>query len=220
MEKLTDGYREQGQRKLLVKTLIEKGIQDEAVLNAIGKVPRHLFTFHSAFSARAYEDSALPIGDGQTISQPYTVAYQTQLLQLNKKDKVLEIGTGSGYQAAVLSLIALKVFSIERQKNLFQKAKPLLMNLGFTNIHCTYGDGFEGLPNFAPFDKILVTAAAPYTPDKLLSQLRMGGSLVIPVGEKISLMKRITKVSETNWKEEVFDSFTFVPMLKGKANGK
>lgn len=214
---LQDDYIHQGQRKLLVKTVKEKGIADPLVLAAIGKIPRHLFTFHSAFSERSYEDVALPIGDGQTISQPYTVAYQTQLLQLTKRDKVLEIGTGSGYQAAVLSQIALKVFSIERQKNLFDKAKLLLANLGYRNTQCFFGDGYEGLPGYAPFDKILVTAAAPQMPVKLLEQLRTGGCLVIPVGEKIQQMKRITKISEREWDEEIFETFTFVPMLKGKA---
>lgn len=212
-----DDYIHQGKRKLLVKTITQKGIADKKVLAAIGSIPRHLFTFHSAFSARAYEDVALPIGDGQTISQPYTVAYQTQLLQLSKRDKVLEIGTGSGYQAAVLSCIALKVFSIERQKNLHEKSKQLLAELGYRNIQCFYGDGYEGLPNYAPFDKILVTAAAPKMPTKLLEQLRMGGCLVIPVGEKVQQMKRITKISEREWEEELFETFTFVPMLKGKA---
>lgn len=183
----------------------------------MNRVPRHLFAFDSAFIQRAYEDNAFPIGDGQTISQPFTVAYQTQMLEVKKGEKILEIGTGSGYQAAILSEMGARVFTIERVKNLFEKTKLLLENLDYRSIKCFYGDGFDGLPAFAPFDKVLVTAAAPFVPEKLLAQLRNGGMLVIPLGEgDTQVMKRYTKISPAEIKEEAFDAFRFVPMLPGK----
>ncbi len=183
----------------------------------MNKVPRHLFAFDSAFTQRAYEDNAFPIGEGQTISQPFTVAYQSQMLEVNKGDKVLEIGTGSGYQAAILIEMGARVFTIERVKNLYEKTIHLLDTLGYRAIKCFYGDGFEGLPSFAPFDKILVTAAAPFVPEKLLQQLKLGGMLVVPIGEgDLQMMKRYTKLSSDEIKEEGFDAFRFVPMLPGK----
>jgi protein-L-isoaspartate(D-aspartate) O-methyltransferase len=209
--------RHQGLRRRLTEILRAKGITDVNVLIAIGKVPRHLFAFDSAFIQRAYEDNAFPIGEGQTISQPFTVAYQSQMLELRKGEKVLEIGTGSGYQAAVLTELGGRVFTIERVKSLYEKTKKLLDDLNYKSIKCFYGDGFEGLPAFAPFDKILVTAAAPFVPEKLLQQLKDGGMLVIPVGEgDTQLMKRYTKLSADEIKEEAFDAFRFVPMLPGK----
>jgi len=210
-----DTYRHKGLRKQLVDSVARRGITDKAVLDALNKVPRHLY-FDTAFLERAYEDKAFPIGEGQTISQPYTVAYQTSLLQLKKGDKVLEVGTGSGYQASVLSEIGVKVYTIERQKKLFDKVKVLLNELGYSGIKVFYGDGFAGLPLFAPFDKIIVTAAAPEIPKALLEQLKVGGILVIPVGENVQQMKRITKTAKDGYQEEVFADFQFVPMLQGK----
>lgn len=214
---LTDTYRHKGMRKKLVAAIREKGIHDEAALNAMEMVPRHLFAFESAFIERAYEDTAFPIGEGQTISQPYTVAYQTQLLEVEKGDKILEVGTGSGYQACILAEMGARVFTIERMKKLYQKTKALLPALGYGQVKCFFGDGYEGLPAFAPFDKILVTAAAPALPEKLIPQLKNGGILVIPEGGgHMQLMKRYTKISTAEIKEEVFDTFKFVPLLPGK----
>lgn len=201
----------------MAQGLKQKGITDENVLNAFASVPRHLFAFDSALIGRAYDDNAFPIAEGQTISQPFTVAYQTQMLEVKKGERILEIGTGSGYQAAILDELGARVFTIERVKKLFDLTKSLLPQLGYPTVKCFYGDGFQGLPAFAPFDKILVTAAAPFVPDDLLKQLKTGGILVIPVGEgDTQLMKRFTKISESEIKEEVFDAFRFVPMLPGK----
>jgi protein-L-isoaspartate(D-aspartate) O-methyltransferase len=203
----------------MAQGLKQKGITDENVLKAVTAVPRHLFAFDSALIERAYDDNAFPIAEGQTISQPFTVAYQTQMLEVKKGEKILEIGTGSGYQAAMLDELGARVFTIERVKKLFDLTKSLLPQLGYPTVKCFYGDGFQGLPAFAPFDKILVTAAAPFVPDDLLTQLKTGGILVIPVGEgDTQLMKRFTKISESEIKEEVFDAFRFVPMLPGKKN--
>lgn len=214
---LTDTFRHKGMRKKMVEVVKAKGIHDEEVLRAMEVVPRHLFAFESAFIERAYEDSAFPIGEGQTISQPYTVAYQTQLLELKKGDKILEVGTGSGYQACMLAEIKARVFTIERMKKLYEKTKALIPSLGYAQVKCFYGDGYEGLSSFAPFDKILVTAAAPFVPEKLLAQLKAGGMLVIPVGSgDMQMMKRFTKISNDEIKEEVFDTFKFVPLLPGK----
>jgi len=213
---ILDTYRHKGLRKQLVDAVAKRGISDKAVLEAMSKVPRHLFFFDTAFLERAYEDNAFPIGEGQTISQPYTVAYQTALLQIKKGDKVLEVGTGSGYQASILAETGAKVYSIERQKKLYEKTKKLLAEVGYTSIKTFYGDGYAGLPLFAPFDKILVTAAAPEIPKMLLQQLKTGGVLVIPVGENVQQMKRITKKGENEYQEEIFDNFQFVPMLQGK----
>ncbi len=214
-----DTYRHKGLRKELRVQIQGKGISDRNVLNAIETVPRHLFfgndtIFHET---QAYEDKAFPIGEGQTISQPYTVAYQSQLLEVNPKQKVLEIGTGSGYQAAVLATLGAKVYSIERHRKLYEKTKDLLTKLGYHNVKCYFGDGFEGLPTYAPFDKIIITAAVPEHPKKLLRQLAVGGQMVIPFEvETKCIMLRITKEGENQYSTEEFDEFSFVPMLKGK----
>lgn len=214
MRKFEDTYQHKGLRKKLVNTLQEKGITDENVLKAIENIPRHFF-LDSAFDKMAYEDRAFPIAQGQTISQPYTVAYQTQLLQIKPFDKVLEVGTGSAYQASVLAEMKANVFTIERQKKLYEQ--HLHFKTKYHNIKFFYGDGFVGLPTFAPFDKIIVTAAAPHIPEALKTQLKIGGILVIPVDEgDIQRMTRITKMAGNDFKEEVFDRFSFVPMLTGK----
>jgi protein-L-isoaspartate(D-aspartate) O-methyltransferase len=214
---MIDSYKHQGLRKLLVETIREKGITDHNVLEAIGKVPRHFF-FDSSFLKFAYEDNAFPIGSGQTISQPYTVAFQTQLLQISRGQKVLEIGTGSGYQACILAEMGAKVFSIERQKALFDKAVQFLPTLGY-RIKLFYGDGYKGLPAYAPFDKIIVTAAAPYVPDALIGQLKPGGILVIPVGAgDVQDMTTITRISEKEFKKREHGKFRFVPLLEDKAS--
>ena len=179
-------------------------------------MPRHFF-FDSSFLEYAYEDQPFPIGAGQTISQPFTVAFQTSLLSLSKGDKVLEIGTGSGYQACILAELGAKVFSIERQKTLFEKTRSLLAEMGYQRIKLFYGDGYKGLPSFAPFDKVLVTAAAPYIPEPLIRQLKPGGILVIPVGDDIQIMTTIHKISETETRKEEHGNFRFVPMLEDKA---
>ncbi len=216
MSKYIDSYQHKGLRKKLVDLLIEKGITDEAVLAAINAIPRHFF-LDSAFDKIAYEDRAFPIGEGQTISQPYTVAYQTQLLQIKKMDKVLEIGTGSIYQATVLAEIGARVYTIERQKKLFEAQKNYFFKSKYPNIKFYFGDGFEGLPTFAPFDKVIITAAAPFIPPKLVEQLKVGGMMVIPVDEgDAQRMLRLTKQSDGSMKEESFEQFSFVPMLTGK----
>lgn len=206
--------RHQGMRKNLVKEIKEKGISDEAVLAAIGKVPRHLF-MDNAFLEFAYQDKAFPIGSGQTISQPYTVAYQSQLLLLNKGEKVLEIGTGSGYQTAVLCELDAKVYSIERHKELFDKTKGLLSGLNYS-AKLFFGDGFKGLPAFAPFDKIIITCGAPEIPDALLKQLKVGGIMVVPIGVDNQIMYTILKKSETEFEKIELSKFRFVPMLEHK----
>ena len=213
-----DTYRHKGLRKKLMDVLREKGITDEAVLNAMNNIPRHSF-MDSAFDNIAYEDRAFPISDGQTISQPYTVAYQTQLLQIKRNEKVLEIGTGSIYQATVLAELGAKVFTIERQKNLFDKTKQYIFKSKYHNLKFFYGDGFEGLPTYAPFDKIIITAAAPFIPPKLIQQLKPDGFMVIPVDEGLQQrMLRLTKNTDGTYSEELFENFSFVPMLIGKAN--
>ncbi len=212
-----DTLRHQGMRKRLVDGLKIKGIKDSAVLEAIGTVPRHLF-MESMFINFAYKDQAFPIGAGQTISQPYTVAFQTQLLEIKKNDKVLEVGTGSGYQAAVLLEMGAKVFTIERQKELFAKVQHFLPEIGYTPAFF-FGDGYKGLPDFAPFDKIIVTAGAPSVPEDLTGQLKIGGRMVIPVGnDRQQVMKVIIRISETEFKTEKHGNFVFVPLLKGTVN--
>jgi len=214
---MVDSYRHKGMRKRLIDSIRKKGIVDERVLEAMNKIPRHVF-LDSSFLEYAYDDKPFPIGSGQTISQPYTVAKQTELLDVKKGQKVLEIGSGSGYQACVLEEIGAKVFSIERQKKLFVKTKEFISELGY-NIRFFYGDGNKGLPSFAPFDRILITAAAPEISKELFSQLKIGGILVVPLGEgAVQTMMRITKTSETEFQEETFEQFRFVPMLKNKAN--
>ena len=213
-----DNYMHKGLRKQLVQSLREKGIKDERVLTAIEAIPRHFF-LDPAFERQAYEDRAFPITAGQTISQPYTVAYQTQLLDLKKFDKVLEIGTGSAYQACVLAEMGISLFTIERQKELYEYVGKFFFLKKYPNIKRFYGDGFEGLPSYAPFDKILITCGAPFIPPKLLTQLKPGGIMIIPVGEdNKQKMLRITKDKEGNVREEEMGDFAFVPMLQGKNN--
>lgn len=216
MRRYEDSYKQKGLRRQLVDSIRQKGITDENVLTAINNIPRHFF-LDTAFEGIAYEDRAFPIGEGQTISQPYTVAYQSQLLELKPYEKVLEIGTGSGYQACVLGELKVNVFTIERQKKLFDQVKLFSFKSKYPTLRFFYGDGYEGLPTYAPFDKVLVTAAAPQIPEKLLQQLKVGGKMVIPVGgQEVQRMLRITKVSDTDYDQEMFDNFSFVPMLAGK----
>ena len=213
-----DTYRHKGLRKELVALLAKKGITDERVLAAIERVPRHLFLGDdNIFDVKAYEDIAFPIGEGQTISQPYTVAYQSQLLEILPKEQVLEIGTGSGYQAAVLAELGAKVFSIERQRKLYDRTRTVLNELGYKAVKMFFGDGYEGLETFAPFDKIIVTAAAPQVPEKLLYQLMLGGQMALPLEmDGMTKMVRITRLEEKEFDQEVFSEAAFVPMLKGK----
>ncbi len=216
MRRFEDTYRHKGLRKKLVDLLKEKGITDERVLDAILLLPRHYF-LDSAFDEKAYEDKAFPIAVGQTISQPYTVAYQSQLLEIKPFDKVLEIGTGSAYQACVLAEMGAQVFTIERQKALFDHNKQFSYLKKYPNIKFFYGDGFEGLPTYAPFDKVIITAAAPFIPEKLIAQLKTGGKMVIPLGEgAVQRMLRLAKLADGSYSEEVFDKFSFVPMLGGR----
>lgn len=212
---MLDTYRHQGLRKRLVQELKELGIKDWNVLNAIEKIPRHFF-IESAFEDDAYENKPFPIERGQTISNPYTVAYQTELLEVKAGDKILEIGTGSGYQAAVLATLQAQVYTIERHQPLSTKAKILFTQLGYPNILTFYGDGFKGLPQQAPFDKILITAAAPEIPKQLLVQLKIGGCMVLPFGKgDIQEMLKIVRLDKNEFEKETFSTFTFVPMLKG-----
>jgi protein-L-isoaspartate(D-aspartate) O-methyltransferase len=216
MRNYEDSYRHKGLRKQLVEQLRQRGITDDRVLQAINNIPRHYF-LDSAFEKVAYEDKAFPIAEGQTISQPYTVAYQTQLLEVKPHEKILEIGTGSGYQAIVLAEMGAKVYTIERQKKLFDEHRHFILRMQYPNIKYFYGDGYEGLPTFSPFDKIIVTAAAPYIPPKLIEQLKTGGKIVIPVGEAgVQRMLRITRKSDGSLIEESFDTFSFVPMVEGR----
>jgi len=211
-----DSFRHKGLRQKLVETLRQKGITDANVLQAINRVPRHLF-LDSSFLEYAYQDKAFPIGSGQTISQPFTVAYQTQLLHIALEDKVLEIGTGSGYQSCVLLEMGAKVYTIERQKKLFEKTKSFLPTIGY-NPKMFYGDGYKGLPPYAPFDKIIITAAAPEIPQELITQLKDGGILVIPVGPSdVQTMVTIQKVGSDEIIRLEHDKFRFVPMLGNKA---
>lgn len=209
---MEDSYRHKGMRRQLVRIVQSKGIEDQQVLEAIGKIPRHYF-FENALVEHAYEDKAFPIGAGQTISQPYTVAFQSQLLQIKPGDKVLEIGTGSGYQAIVLLELGATVYTIEYQKELFERTKRFLPRMGY-QAHFFQGDGSLGMPRFAPYDKVLVTAGAPTVPDALIDQLKVGGVLVIPVGNsRTQIMLRITKLTDKKVKTESFTDFKFVPLL-------
>jgi protein-L-isoaspartate(D-aspartate) O-methyltransferase len=209
---LEDSYRHRGLRKKLVRTVEGKGITDKNVLMALGKVPRHYF-FDKAFLEHAYQDKAFPIGEGQTISQPFTVAFQTQLLGIEKGDKVLEIGTGSGYQACILMEMGAEVYTIEYIKKLYDKSKKFLPSMGY-KPHFFCGDGTKGLPAFKPFDKIIITAAAPTLPQPLIDQLRIGGIMVIPVGDNnLQRMVKVTKKAETKISKEYFDYFSFVPLV-------
>src|SRR5215204_4237125 len=203
MRRFEDTYRHKGMRKKLVETVKNKGITDEKVLEAIEKIPRHFF-LDSAFDEVAYEDKAFPITEGQTISQPYTVAYQTQLLEVKPFQKVLEIGTGSGYQASVLAELGVQLFTIERQKGLYDDNKRFAYLKRYPNIKFFYGDGYEGLPTYAPFDKVLITAAAPDVPKKLVEQMKTGAMMVIPLGTgDVQVMKRYIKQLDGSLKEEV-----------------
>ncbi len=215
---MNDTFKHKGLRKKLVETIRAKGIHDEKVLQAINAIPRHQF-LDSSFLEFAYQDQAFPIGSGQTISQPYTVAFQTQLLEIKRGDLVLEVGTGSGYQACVFAEMGAKVFSIERQKKLFDKTKKFLSRFNY-RIKLFYGDGYKGLPSFGPFDKIIVTAGAPFVPEELLKQLKIGGRLVIPVDidKNLQEMTCIRRVSESDYEKRLHGKFRFVPMLGNKAH--
>ena len=211
---LRDTYRHKGMRKKMVEAIRTMGIQDEVVLQAIGQLPRHFF-LDEAFDEWAYENKAFSIGYEQTISQPFTVAFQTSLLKLSKRMKVLEVGTGSGYQAAVLATLGARVYTIERQEGLFQKTSRLLREIGFPQIRCFLKDGYKGLPEYAPFDRILITAAAAEVPPALLSQLAIGGIMVVPVGTTQQEMTVITRLNESKYHIEKAGIFNFVPMLPG-----
>lgn len=213
---MNDNFRHQGLRLKLVEHLRIKGISNEKVLMAVSRIPRHLF-LDKAFLDFAYQDKAFPIAAGQTISHPYTVAYQTELLEVKPREKVLEVGTGSGYQTAVLLELKAQVFSIERQKELYQKTKDFLPKLGYQCMFF-YGDGYKGLINFAPFDKIIVTAGAPFVPEDLVKQLKVGGRMVIPVGEADKQkMILIDKISKDNIEQKELGDFSFVPLLPKKS---
>ncbi len=209
---MVDSYKHKGMRRQLVKAVKAKGIEDERILSIIGKVPRHFF-FENALEGHAYEDKAFPIGAGQTISQPYTVAFQSELLKVQPGDKILEIGTGSGYQSIVLLELGADVYTIEYQKELFERTKAFLPRMGY-RPNFFFGDGSKGISRFAPYDKIIVTAGAPTVPDALIDQLNIGGILVIPVGNaKTQQMLRITKTGENKVRTERFTDFKFVPLL-------
>ncbi|MFZ4106864.1 protein-L-isoaspartate(D-aspartate) O-methyltransferase [Flavobacterium sp.] len=212
---MKDTNKHQGLRNQLAKILEDKGITDKNVLAAIRKIPRHLF-LNSSFEDFAYQDKAFPIGAGQTISQPHTVAFQSQLLEVKKEQKILEIGTGSGYQTAVLCLLGAKVYSVERQNELFKSTSALLPKLGIRPKHLSFGDGYKGLPNHAPFDSIIVTAGAPIIPQALMAQLKIGGKLVIPVGDKDQIMTLLIRKNETQFEKHEFGDFKFVPLLENK----
>ena len=212
---MLDTFAHKGKRKQLVEILVQKGITNKKVLNAIGTIPRHLF-MDSGFVDHAYIDKAFPIGADQTISQPFTVAKQTELLNLEKGSKILEIGTGSGFQTAVLIEMGMHVFSIERQNELFKKTKLFLPKLGYRAKKLIFGDGYKGYKEEAPFDGIVVTAGAPFVPKPLMSQLKIGGRLVIPIGFETQIMTLITRISQTEFKKEEFGEFRFVPLLENK----
>ncbi|MCG9792906.1 protein-L-isoaspartate(D-aspartate) O-methyltransferase [Flavobacterium algicola] len=212
---MKDTAKHQGLRNQLVNVLQEKGITDKNVLEAIKKIPRHLF-LNSSFEDYAYQDKAFPIAAGQTISQPYTVAFQSQLLEIKKDHKILEIGTGSGYQTAVLCLMGAKVFSVERQNELFRQTSTLLPKLGIRPKHLTFGDGYKGLPGFAPFDSIIVTAGAPFIPQPLMAQLKIGGRLVIPLGDTVQIMTLLIRINETQFERHELGECKFVPLLEDK----
>ncbi|WP_308992096.1 protein-L-isoaspartate(D-aspartate) O-methyltransferase [Mariniflexile litorale] len=212
---MKDTFKHKGLRQQLVNVLVNKGIKNEAVLKAIGNIPRHLF-MDSGFLDHAYQDKAFPIAADQTISQPYTVAFQTELLQVKKEDKILEIGTGSGYQTAVLCELGAKVYSIERQLELFKKTNHFLPKLGYRAKKLIFGDGYKGLKEQAPFDSIIVTAGAPFVPKPLLSQLKIGGRLVIPVGDDVQIMTLFIRKDIKEFEQHEFGEFRFVPLLEDK----
>lgn len=212
---LKDTAKHQGLRNQLAELLQKKGITDKNVLEAIRKIPRHLF-LNSSFEDYAYQDKAFPIGAGQTISQPYTVAFQSELLKVEKDHKIMEIGTGSGYQTAVLYMMGAKVYSVERQNELFKQTSVLLPKLNIRPKHLSFGDGYKGLPNHAPFDSIIVTAGAPIIPKPLMAQLKIGGRLVIPLGEEHQIMTMLIRKNETQFEKHEFGEFRFVPLLENK----
>ena len=212
---MKDTFRHKGLRQKLVDTLVNKGIKNRAVLDAIGAIPRHLF-IDSSFVEHAYQDKAFPIAASQTISQPYTVAFQSELLEVNSGDKILEIGTGSGYQTAVLCLLGAHVYSIERQLELFKKTSQFLPKIGYVAKRLIFGDGYKGLKEEAPFDSIIVTAGAPFVPKPLLSQLKIGGRLVIPVGDKDQVMTLYIRKAAKEFEKHELGNFKFVPLLENK----
>ena len=212
---MKDTFKHKGLRQKLVEVVQSKGITDAKVLEAIGKVPRHLF-MDSGFLDHAYQDKAFPIAAGQTISQPYTVAFQTELLQIEKDSKILEIGTGSGYQCAILCEMGAKVYSIERQLELFKLTSKFLPKIGYRPKKLIFGDGYKGLPGEAPFDGIIVTAGAPFVPKPLMSQLAIGGRLVIPVGDKVQIMTLFIRKGTKEFEKHEFGEFRFVPLLEDK----
>jgi protein-L-isoaspartate(D-aspartate) O-methyltransferase len=214
-----DNYRHKGLRKKLVDTIKAKGIKDLNVLDAIGKLPRHFF-LDSALDYQAYEDKALPIKCDQTISQPYTVAYMTQALQIKRHDKVLELGTGSGYQAAILSLLGANVYTVERQETLYHETRNMLLQLNFNNIKFFFRDGTKGLPEFAPFDKIMITAGCKEVPQALLQQLNIGGLIIVPVGDKSQQMIIIERKAQNIYDKKILGDFSFVPFLEGTEKKK
>jgi protein-L-isoaspartate(D-aspartate) O-methyltransferase len=210
-----DTFKHKGKRQQLAAIVAAKGVKDKKVLEAIKSIPRHLF-MDSSFDDHAYQDKAFPIAADQTISQPYTVAFQTELLELKRGDTVLEIGTGSGYQTAVLCELGAKVYSIERQQELYKKTKLFLSKIGYRPKYLSFGDGYKGLPEYAPFDKIIVTAGAPYVPNALLSQLKVGGRLVIPIGENVQIMTLFIRKSNKEFDKQEYGDFRFVPLLEDK----
>ncbi|MDA9002196.1 protein-L-isoaspartate(D-aspartate) O-methyltransferase [Flavobacteriaceae bacterium] len=212
---MKDTFKHKGLRKQLVATLVSKGITNSAVLDAIGSIPRHLF-MDSSFLDHAYQDKAFPIAANQTISQPYTVAFQSELLEVRPESKILEIGTGSGYQAAVLCVLGAHVYSIERQLELFKKTSKFLPKIGYVAKRLIFGDGYKGLPEEAPFDRIIVTAGAPFVPKPLLSQLKIGGRLVIPVGDVDQIMTLYIRKGTKEFEKHELGNFKFVPLLENK----
>ena len=212
---MEDNYKHKGRRRILVSELKEKGIKDHRILKAIENIPRHLF-IDPGLSEQAYIDKALPIENDQTISQPYTVAFQTQLLDPSERDKILEIGTGSGYQTAVLDFLKVDVYTIERDHSLFRSTSNLFDKMKIKPKKFIYGDGFNGMLDHSPFDGIIVTAGSPIIPKKLIIQLKIGGRLIIPVGKDVQVMTKIIRISENELKKETFGNFRFVPMLKNK----
>ena len=212
---MKDTFKHKGLRKQLVNTLIDKGIKNQEVLDAIGSIPRHLF-IDSGFLEHAYQDKAFPIGASQTISQPYTVAFQSELLEVKPGNKILEIGTGSGYQTAVLCVLGAHVYSIERQLELFKKTSQFLPKIGYVAKRLIFGDGYKGLKEEAPFDSIIVTAGAPFVPKPLLSQLKVGGRLVIPVGVENQIMTLYIRKGPKEFEKHELGNFKFVPLLENK----